>query len=83
MSLTGGEGVLGGDGLDGRVVAMDDEGLVVEVVTPEFESLDEAQEFLVVDGVGLLGVLVFGRVVGDDSFVGSVPLGEDGPGGEE
>ena len=58
---------------------MDDEGLVVEVVAPEFE----AQKLFVIDGVGLLGVLVFGGVVGDDSFVGPIPLGEDGTGGKE
>ena len=62
---------------------MDDEGLVVEVVTPKLEGLNEAQKLLVVDGVGLLGILVFGGVVGDDAFVGAVSLGKDGPGGEE
>ena len=58
---------------------MDDEGLVVEVVTPEFESLDEAEQLLVVDGIGLLGILIFGGMVGDDTFGGTVPLREDGP----
>ena len=62
---------------------MDDEGLMVEVVAPEFECLDEAQKLFVIDGVGLLGVLVFCGVVGDDSFVGPIPLGEDGTGGKE
>ena len=52
--------VLGGDGFDGGVVAMDRERLVVKVVPPYFEGLDEAQQLLIVDGVGLLGVLVLG-----------------------
>ena len=60
---------------------MDDEGAVVEVVAPKFEGLDEAEEFLVIGGVGLLGVLVFGGVVGDNTFIGTFPLSEDGTSG--
>ena len=79
--LAVGKGGLGEDGFDGGVVAVDDEGAVVEVVAPKFEGLDEAEEFLVIGGVGLLGVLVFGGVVGDNTFIGTFPLGEDGTGG--
>ena len=81
LGLSIGEGGLSEDGFDGGVVAMDGEGAVVEVVTPELEGLDKAEELFVVGRVRLLGVLVFGGMVGDDSFVGADPLSEDSPGG--
>ena len=43
--------------------------------------MDKAEELFVVGRVRLLGVLVFGGMVGDDSFVGADPLSEDSPGG--
>jgi hypothetical protein len=78
MGLTLGEVGLGSDGFNGRIVTMNNERLVVEVVAPEFEGLDETKEFLIVDGVGVLGVLMFGGVVGDDTLGGAFPLGKDG-----
>ena len=46
--LSIGEGGLSEDGFDDGVISMDGEGAVVEVVTPELEGLNEAEELFVI-----------------------------------